>query len=116
MITNRRRERTVTLPAGADAALVGRDASGAGGREGVLNGGRRARLNLTNGIAEDLSVYLYSRATRGATPVVIGVQTLPASDSLSVILDESDCAAYELYAEAGSAAGGDVVVDWTVMR
>ncbi|MFO0630139.1 MAG: hypothetical protein U0325_31555 [Polyangiales bacterium] len=49
MIANRRREHTVTLEAGVPGMLVGRDLTGRGGHEGVLNGGRRARLNLTNG-------------------------------------------------------------------
>lgn len=116
MITNRRSQRTVTLGAGATGVLVGRDAQGNGGREGVLNGGRRARLSLTNGIAEALTVYVYARATRDADPVVISTLALGSEDSLSTVFDAEDCAAHDLFAETTSDTGGDVVVDWTVMR
>ena len=116
MITNRRREHTVTLEAGVPGMLVGRDLTGRGGREGVLNGGRRARLNLTNEIAEDLSVYLLARATPEAAPIPFGMQLLPAGDSLAITLDGQDCAAFELLAQTESANGGDVIVDWMVLR
>ena len=116
MIANRRRERTVALPAAATTVLVGRDAQGNGGREGVLNGGYRARLHLSNAIAENLTVLLFARATRGASPVGIGSQPLAALSSLTVTLDETDCAAYELFAQTTSAGGGDIDVDWAVLR
>ncbi len=107
MITNRRREHTIVLPAGTPGMLLGRDLAGVGGREGVLNGGRSARLNLTNGIAEDLNVYFLARATRDAAPVVFDGAVLPASE---------DCAAWELAVMTESANGGGVTVDWTVLR
>ena len=116
MITNRRREHAVVLPAGTPGVLLGRDLAGVGGREGVLNGGRCARLNLTNGIAEDLNVYFLARVTRDAAPVVFGGAVLPASESLSVTFDREDCAAWELAVMTESANGGGVTVDWTVLR
>lgn len=117
-ITQRMRQRTITMGVGDTAALVG-TFQGAGGREGVLNGGRAARLNLTNGINEDLSVEVYFAGTRGATPVLQPpAYVLPALGNLVITLgdDASDLAAYEASIRTTTALGGAVTADWTVTR
>ena len=117
-ITQRMKQRTIAIPVGGTVALVG-TYQGAGGREGVLNGGIAARLNLQNSIAEALTVQVYVEATRGATPVLQSTTyTLPSLGTLSIKLgnDIADLAAYALSIRTSSTLGGNVTADWTVVR
>jgi len=117
-VTQRMKQRAIAIPAAGTVALVG-TYQGAGGREGVLNGGAAARLNLTNSINEDLVVLVYAEATRGATPVLqLPTAILPANGTLALTFgdDLSDLAAYALSIQTFSALGGNVTADWTVVR
>lgn len=119
MITNRLRERTVTLAAATITAIVGRDLQGQGGLEGVLNGATAAVATITSSIASATTVQVGVRAARGATLTIIepaAPLVVPANDALAIRFEREDLAAYEIGLYAQNAAGGDLSVAWEATR
>lgn len=119
MIAQRLLPRTVTLVANVAKLLLGRDAQGNGGLEGVLNGATRATLVLTSDIADPTLVMMQVQATRSGTPTdkpTAAPLTVPPSGSLVIELDEQDCAAHAVLFYAQSVGAGDLTVEWEAMR
>jgi len=119
VITQRLLPRTVTLVANVAKLILGRDAQGNGGLEGVLNGATRASLVIASDIANPTLVMMQVQATRGGTPTdkpSAAALVVPPSGSLVIELDAQDCAAYAVLFYAQSVGAGDLTVEWEAMR
>lgn len=118
-ITNRLTRRTRAVEGGIGVFVGKFFLTGAGGNEGVLNGGTHATLTLTSELSVPLTVSVWMRATSNGdlvervfpAPLIV-----PPSEKGILLLGPEDLAAYEVAVYGQAASDGDVTVDWTVTR
>ncbi len=115
--TNARRARSLTLDAGVEAVIIGRDDLGEGGLEGVTNGGRSAVATFTSAAAADTTVHVEAQAiTGGPWARSTTSYSLPAGGELVVPLSGAILAGYALRLVAVNAAGGVIRCGWSIAR